>query len=164
MQAKLQCRTAAGSKVGEGRSIGSYADLISDKVCRRLLDAVFGPDSDASGPKIWRLFRKLFHNDDYYDSDVRLIWRQQFRERVAQFQLVKRLLQHRKTLVAVWQAILVIAGRKDEGYAARGERVGDGVTLLPVEIDIEHRGVDGLGVEHRQSLIDVGGGADDRAA
>jgi hypothetical protein len=52
VQAKLQCRTAAGSKVGEGRSIGSYADLISDKVCRRLLDAVFGPDSDASGPKI----------------------------------------------------------------------------------------------------------------
>src|SRR3984893_12242494 len=100
----------------------------------------------------------------HYDSDVRLIWRQQFRERVAQFQLVKRLLQHRKTLVAVWQAVLVIAGRKDEGYAARGERVGYGVAHLPVEIDIEHRGVDGLRVEHRQSLIDAGGGAADRAA
>src|SRR6202035_1213606 len=70
---------------------------------------------------------------------ARLLWRQQFRERVAQFQPVKRLLQHWKTLVAVWQADLVIAGRKDEGHAARGERVGDGVAHLPVEIDIEHR-------------------------
>src|SRR6202045_4895290 len=97
-------------------------------------------------------------------TKARLLWRQQFRERVAQFQPVKRLLQYQKTLVAVWQAVLVIAGRKDEGNAARGERVGDGVTVLPVEIDIEHRGVDGLRVEHRQSLIDAGGGADDRAA
>src|SRR4029077_18969955 len=84
--------------------------------------------------------------------------------RVAQFQPVKRLLQHWNTLVAVWQAVLVIAGRKDEGHAARGARVGDGVAHLPVEIDIEHRSVNGLRVEHRQSLIDAGGGADDRAA
>src|SRR5215213_2596856 len=83
---------------------------------------------------------------------------------VAQLRPLKRLLQQPKTLVVVWQALRHIAGRKDEGHAARGERVGNGVALLPVEIDIEHRRVDGLSVNHRQSLRDAGGGTDDRAA
>jgi hypothetical protein len=62
------------------------------------------------------------------------------------------------------KAVLVVAGREDEGHAARGERVRDGVAPLPVEVDVEHRRVDGLGLDHREGLIDAGGGADDLAA
>jgi hypothetical protein len=43
-----------------------------------------------------RVLRRRFRNGRYHRFDARLLWRQQFGERVTQFRPVKRLLQHRK--------------------------------------------------------------------